>query len=285
MKTYPILFFVLATILFSCDDDDNHVVDPIHEFVAFRGTPVISVNENENSAVAYPVVVQLYAFEPYTEDIDLTLDITPNNTAENVDFIVTPSQSVKIKAGRLVSDTIFIKTIDNALGSNGERSFDIRIDAVNKDINIGLGLAEPKNASLKVVILDDECSGSPLCIFSTISENRIDGTTVKPVESVLDKDNSEITVTGDLINYATFPAATLTLTFTPESEGASTGSATFGEQETGTDNDGYKYKFVEAGTGTYDADAGTIHIEYDIYYLDGEAWVWWYKVTNDFSGS
>lgn len=51
----------------------------------------------------------------------------------------------------------------------------------------------------------------------------------------------------------------------------------------GTDSDGYGYKFIQTGEGTYDVCQGEVEIEYDIYYLDGGAWVYWYAVKNTLS--
>src|SRR6266850_7189309 len=94
MKTKKILFLcALAAIIFSCKKD-KEIVDPIFEFVSFAGTSPINLNEFTNSTVAVPVVVQLWAFKPYSEDITLTLEITGNNTQEGVDFTVTPSNAL-----------------------------------------------------------------------------------------------------------------------------------------------------------------------------------------------
>jgi hypothetical protein len=283
MKTKIIfLSILLCAAVISCEEE-KAVSDTVYEFVSFRAETV-SVDEFDNSTESYPVIVQLWASKPYSEDIDVTLEITGHNAVKDVDFTVTPDQSVKIRAGSLVSDTLFIRTIDNASGVDDERSFDIKIGAVSKsDIKIGLGIAAPKKSILKVVIIEDDCNGSPLCAYNTGLNNTINGSKVNPVEVVLDKGSGKLSVTGDLIDYDVFPAATLTLTLTPESEGAAIGTATFGEQVAGTDDEGYEYKFVEVGEGSYDATAGTISIEYDIYYMDGGDWIYWYSVTNVFS--
>ena len=94
---------------------------------------------------------------------------------------------------------------------------------------------------------------------------------------------SSVTLQGNLIGYGAFSSASLTVTLSPASAGAMKGSATFGEQETGTDSDGYQYKFVEVGEGSFDLCSGTITVEYDIYWLDGSSWTYWYSVTNTFS--
>jgi hypothetical protein len=280
MKFYIKLFVLLFLVATACDDDETKVNDPIHEFVAFKGTPSVAVNEKSNSEEAFPLVIELRAFKPYPEDIEVTLDITGTNAEEGVDFTVTPGQSVIIPAGSFVSEPILIHTIDNESGTTLARSFTIAINSLSKDINIGLGLTEARNSSITVNILDDECSESISIYNSDQLVNTLDwggGPVIKPVKGSVD--NNTVEVTGDLIDYGPFSNAAITITLTPEIEGGTKGTATFGEQVAGTDDDGYEYKFIQVGDGTFDVCSGTISVEYDIYYMDGD-WVYWYSVEN-----
>jgi hypothetical protein len=278
---------IAAGVIFSCDDDET-VQDPVYEFISFGGDEQVNLGEATNNTEGYPLVLQLWAFEPYTQDITVTLGIAAINSKKDVDFTVTPDDVVKIPAGRLTSDTIWVNTINNDDANDLERTFEIGIQSTSvPDVNIGLGLSEPTKGSVKFVIQDDECSGNPICTFNQELANVVsapDGSWSedKTAVAVVDKVNSTVTVTGDLIVYDRFLNAALTLTLTPASDGSSAGTATFGEQEVGEDTDGYAYKFVEVGTGAYDAANGTISIEYDIYYWDG-GWVYWYSVVNEFS--
>lgn len=264
--------------IFSCDDDEP-IVDPIYEFVAFSGNSSVALNEFQNSETPFPLTAKLLAFDPYPQDIDLSLEVTATNAQENTDFMVTPNNSVKIRAGQLVSDTIWVKTIDNVVGTDMGRNFQIRIKSVSQsDVKIGLGLADPKNASVSFSILDDECSLTT-AIYNTTLNNEINGGTTKSAEGVLT--GNTLKVTGDLIDYAPLTAA-LSLTLTSDGGGSTKGKATFGEQDMGTASDGYQYKFTEVGEGLYDVCSGTVTSEYDIYYMDG-VWTYWYSVTNVFS--
>src|SRR5690349_3311709 len=102
MKTKLILIVtILCAGILSCDNEDS-VQDPIYEFVSFAGNSTVNLNEFNNSEEAYPLTAQLLAFNPYNEDIELTLEITGNNAQENTDFIVTPDDVLKIRAGKLV---------------------------------------------------------------------------------------------------------------------------------------------------------------------------------------
>ena len=270
----------IALAVLSCEDEEKPI-DPVYEFVSFKGPSIVNVNEFNNSTNAFPLVAEIRAFEPYAQDVDITLEVTGNNAAPNTDYIVTP-ESVKIRAGSLVSDTIFIQTIDNDLAATEERSFDIRIASVSQEnVLIGLGIAEPKNASVRIIILDDECDKT-ISIFNASLQNSIDygnGAILKPATGVVT--NNAIKVTGDLIDYGAFSDASINITLSPVVEGSTKGTATFGEQEVGTDSDGYDYKFVQTGEGSYDVCSGVISVAYDIYYWDGD-WVYWYSVTNEF---
>lgn len=271
---------LLLTGLLSCDDDDNKVADPIYEFVAFDGNPSIQLNEFSASEEPFPLVAKLLAFDPYAQDIELSLEITGTNVEENIDFTVTPSNSVKIRAGQLVSDTVWIQTIDNPTATDLDRSFQIEIKSISQtDVKIGLGLSDPKNAAVSFSIVDDECSLTT-SVYNTTLNNEINEGAVKSAEGVLTGDM--LKVTGDLIDYGPFAGATISIALTPDSPGATKGKAIFGEQEAGADSDGYEYKFTQVGDGSYDVCSGTVIVEYDIYYMDG-GWAYWYSVTNVFS--
>jgi len=285
MKTKLItIIMILAAGIFSCDDEET-IQDPIYEFISFGGDEQVNLGE-ATSESGYPLVVQLWAFDPYQQDITVTLGVTATNAVQGVDFTVTPSDNVKVPAGRLTSDTIWVKTINNPDPNELERTIEVKINSVSQpDVNIGLGLTEPTKQSITFKIQDDECSGNPICVYNTDLTNTINwgGDDVpKPATGVTDRLNNTVTVSGDLIDYGPFSGATLTMTLTPDSPGAATGTATFDEQETGSDSDGYVYKFIQVGTGSYNADTGIIKVEYDIYYEDG-GWVYWYTVTNEFS--
>jgi hypothetical protein len=281
-KIYLLLFLLIGSL--SCEEEEN-IEDPVFEFVAFQEDG-ISLNEKDNSLMPYPLVAELLAYQPYQEDIELQLEITGSNAVEGEDFTVQPGATLKIKAGSLISDTLYLKTIDNSAFS-GERSIAITIKSTSKpDIKIGLGIAEPKRASVSAQITDDECSETT-AIFNTVNiSNKITysgGGNTTTVEGAVS--GNELTLAGDLIDYSPFSGAQLKVTLIPSAEGATGGSANFGEQETGTDSDGYEYKFIQTGEGSYDVCKGTVELEYEIYYLSGGSWVYWYSVKNVLSGS
>jgi hypothetical protein len=277
-----IVVILLCAVAFACDEDQK-IVDPVFEFVSIRGNETANLNESSNSEEGYPIVVQLWASQPYANDIDLTFQATGTNATTGTDFNLEAT-TLKIRAGELVSDTLWVTTIDNETSSPVARTVEVKITSVSEaGIKIGLGIDSPTNDGVLFTIVDDECS-TPLTIFNASLTNVINwggGDIPKPATGVLT--GSQFSVTGNLIDYGAFPGATLIMTLTPQFAGATKGSATFGEYEAGTANDGYEYKFVQTGNGRYDVCAGTVSIAYDIYYLDGGSWVYWYSVTNLFS--
>jgi hypothetical protein len=287
MKTKIIaITLLILTGLLSCDDDGDEVQDTVYEFISFAGEEIVDIGEASNSEEGYPLVVQLWAFDPYSTDISVNYEVSATNAENNVDFSVTPANSVTVRSGSLVSDTIWIKGINNDVANELERSFKVAITSVSQpDVKIGLGVTEPKKKEITFNIIDDECSGDPRCVFNAPLNNHASApddswSADYPVTGVVNKVNNTITVTGNLIAYDPFPDAKLEITLTPDAEGSSTGTASFGEQETGSDADGYAYKFIETETGMYNGDK--IMVTYDIYYWDGD-WIYWYSAVNEFT--
>lgn len=286
MKIQSAIFLALFAIVVACKDDDENIQDPVYEFVSFKDEGPVNLNELNNSTEAYPVVIQLWAFQPYSENLTVQYTVAGSNAEEGVDFTVTPASSITITSGKLTSDTIWVKTIDNGAGSPDPRSFMLSITSTSKsDIKVGLGLADPRQKALTFNILDDECSLTT-GIYSSALKVLIgtDGSTQGTNNATGSLAGDKLSITGDLIWYGAMDNA-LVLTLTPESEGATKGTASFGTQFMGTANDGYEYTFDEVGTGTYDVCSGTITITYNTSYREvGQTeWVAWQTVTNTYS--
>jgi hypothetical protein len=276
MKDYNFLIALAVSILFlSCSDDDSTAADPIFEFVSFQNE-TLTVNEYGASVKHVPVVLSLLSYET-SEDVTVTLGVTDTNVQEGMDYSLS-SKSVVFKKGSFVSDTLYVSTIDNTIGTDEERSFQIHIESVsNPDIKIGLGIANPKKASLKVIIADDECTET-IAVFNSAN---LTNTTESGAHSITGTVNGDVvTLKGDLISYSAFPNAVLDVVLTPISTGATKGSASFDDFGAGTDNDGYVYQFRQIGEGAYDVCTGEITISFDVYYESGGAWVFWYTSNN-----
>jgi hypothetical protein len=275
---------ILFAVAISCKEDEK-IQDPVFEFVSFKEAGPVNLNEANNSADAYPVVVQLWAFQPYTENLTVQYTVTGNNAEEGVDFTVDPASSITLKGGSLTSDTIWVTTINNEAGSVDPRSFNIALSSVSQsDIKLGLGVADPKQKTLTFNILDDECSLTP-AIYSAAMNNLIgiDGATQGTNAATGVAVGNVVSITGDLIWYGPMDDP-LVVTLTPEFEGATKGTAEFGTQFMGTANDGYEYTFTQVGTGNYDVCSGTISLTYDTSYREvGQTdWTPWQRVTNFF---
>ncbi len=280
--------WIVATLLFTalaCEEDEK-IVDSVKEYVSFTGSSSVTVSEVDDARIGYPLVAQLWATRAYSEDITLTVSVSGQNAEEGIDYI-SPATQFKIKAGKLMSDTIWVKTVNGDIGNDLERTIDVTlIDITKSGIGLGFGTTEPKNKTVTFKISDDECSGNPICIFNQDLINTIShdgGGKVINAASIADKVTNIVTLKGNLIDYAKLSTATLILTLVPTTTDSSTGSVIFDEQQVGTDSDGYDYKFIQTGSGAYDAAAGTITITYGIYYLSSGEWIYWYSVTNDLS--
>ena len=284
MKIESKIFLILLAMVISCKEDDA-IKDPIYEFVSFKEEGPVNVNEFANSTEGYPVVIQLWAFEPYKDDITLQYTVSGTNADAGVDFTVTPANTITLKAGKLTSDTIWVNTIDNGSGSAEARSLKIALTSVSKtDIKIGLGITDPRQLALTFNILDDECSLTP-DIYSADLDVLIgiDGDTRGTNHAVGVLAGDELSITGDLIWYGAMDDP-FVLTLVPDAVGSTKGSVTFGSQFLGTANDGYEYTFTQVGTGAYDVCSGTISITYDTSYraVGDTDWTPWQRVTNLF---
>jgi len=193
-----------------------------------------------------------------------------------------------LNAGKLTSDTIWVKTIDNGSGSPAPRTFDIALTSVSKtDIKLGLGLADPKQKKVTINIVDDECSFTTDIYFADLDvEITVDGELRDhPNDAVGVLAGNKLSITGDLIWYGRMDEA-LVLTLTPGAGGNTKGTATFVDpiQFMGTAKDGYEYTFEQVGTGSYDVCSGTISITYKTAYrAEGETdWTPWQTIDNEY---
>lgn len=97
-----------------------------------------------------------------------------------------------------------------------------------------------------------------------------------PVTATID--GSEITISGNLTNYAPFPNQTMTLTFVPDSPESTSGKITFESQTVGVDTGGYTYYYYPTGDlGSYDAITGEIRFSIWIYYGSEDNPTYWYE--------
>ncbi|MCQ0112424.1 hypothetical protein SAMN04487906_2435 [Zhouia amylolytica] len=274
MKNLRLIIGLLGIlVVLACSDDDT-IKDPIFEFISFQNESV-TINENGGSIEPIPVVLKLMGYEP-TEDIRVDLSVTNTNVEEGIDYELS-SKSLIFKSGSFISDTLFVSTIDNEIGTDLERSFDIRIENISKpEIKVGLGIENPTNAVMKVVIADDECTET-ISVFDGALTNQTPWGTHDINGSV---NGSVVTLVGNLITYSPFSNATLEVTLTPDLDGGTKGSATFDDFNAGTDSDGYEYQFRQVGSGSYDVCSGEIHIGFDVYYMSGGSWVYWYTTNN-----
>jgi hypothetical protein len=291
-KTLIALTILLAA--FACKEDKK-IIDPVAEYVSLRGAESVNLGEANYNKTGYPLVVQLWATRAYTNDITYTFEITPTNAVADVDFsLITPS-NFKILAGNL-TDTVWVKTIDNATGTDLPRTIEVKIKSISKnDIGIGLGPQTKANTTVLFSIIDDECSNTT-SIYNSSLNNSLNwgynghetGTwneTGVALTATGSLSGNKITVAGDLLYYDGFIPGNVYLSFTltPNSPGATKGKATFGTLDLGVATDGYTYRLLEIGEGTYDVCSKTITTLFDLQWDDGGTWAHYYYVGSTFS--
>ncbi len=279
MKTiYSLIFILMALISVGCEEDVSHYDFEQYKFVSFIASDItVPETYSADSGEAYPIYLR-YDGSVLEEDFNVTINITANNAQAGIDYNVA-STTVAFKAGEIRSEPLLINIVDNLLNSDQDRSLTIDIVSVsNPLIDIGVGIVNQSNKSVTLNITDDECSET-ISIFD--APNLISSAGNHTVAGAV-ADNM-VTLTGDLIDYGTFPNAQLGITLTPTVEGGTAGTATFTNYAAGTDNDGYIYEFRQNGEGTYNICTGEIMVSIDVYYESGGSWVFWYTSQNIFS--
>lgn len=280
MKTIKSIICLISIFLSTgCEEEVAHYDFERYKFVSFIAseTTIPETYSTDNEGEKYPVYLR-YDGSVLQEDFSVTVKITENHAQKGIDYNVEET-TVTFKAGEIKSEPLFIDIVDNLVNSPEKRSLTFDIESVSNDkINIGVGVVNQTNKSFTLIITDDECSET-ISIFNSqnlvasIGNHTISG-------SVMD---NTVKITGNLIDYGTFPNANLEITLTPAVEGATKGAATFDAYPAGTDNDGYVYEFRQNGAGTYDLCAGKIVVGIDVYYQSGESWIFWYTSNNTFS--
>lgn len=272
-----IIFLSLALFAIGCNEKVDQYDFEKYKFVSFvDAQDDVLENYTTENGTAYPIYLR-YEGSVLDEDFSVMLKISGINAQQGTDFS-TESTTVLFKAGEIKSEPFLITLMDNLVQNENERSIEISIESIsNPNLNIGVGIVNQSNKSFVLNILDNECSQTidifnSTNIVSSAGNNKVSGSV----------SGSEVTLTGTLIDYSSFPNEELRITLTPTIEGGTAGVATFTDYDAGTDDDGYVYQFRQNGKGTYNICAGKIFVGIDVYYMSGGEWVFWYTSTNTF---
>lgn len=277
MKTLKYIYLIAFILTFSGCEKKAELYDfERYKFVSFVEQEItVGENYSAESESAYPIYLR-YDGSTLDEEFTVELKVTGNNIQEGQDYSVETT-TVVFKAGEVKSEPFFLNIIDNLIDNELDGELTIEIVSVsNPNIDIGVGIVNQSNKSLSVTILDNECS-EDIDIFNATLSNQTPWDT-HTITGTLD--GSVVTLVGDLISYSAFSNATLAVTLTPLAEGAKIGTATFEDYNAGADSDGYEYQFRQVGEGTYDVCAGEIKIEFEVYWLNGSSWSYWYTTSN-----
>lgn len=272
-----IIFLSLGLFAMGCSEKVDQYDFEKYKFVSFvDAQDDVIENYTAENGKAYPIYLR-YDGSVLEEDFNVILKISGNNVQEGTDFS-TESTTVLFKAGEIKSEPLLITLMDNLVQNGDGRSLEISIESVsNPNLNIGVGIVNQSNKSFILNILDNECSQTIDIFNSTNIVSSAGNYTVSGSVS-----GSEVTLTGTLIDYSSFPNEELIITLTPTIEGGTAGVATFTDYDAGTDDDGYVYQFRQNGQGTYNICAGKIFVGIDVYYMSDGEWIFWYTSNNTF---
>lgn len=286
MKNIKIISFLFVFMLtMGCEQEVELYDFTKYKFVSFVDQEA-AVAENYSVEAGkeegYPIYLQ-YDGSILSEDFTVSLQITESGAQSGTDYTVE-SSTVLFKAGSILSEPFYLKTIDNLVTNEGERSLDIEIGSVsNPNISIGVGMVNQSNKSFSLSILDNECSET-LNIFNSDALTFASNYATVVVKGTFDEANSTLKLEGDLVAYGPLANTSLVMDLTPVEAGAKIGSVTFDDYYAGLDTDGWEYTYVMESEGTFDICAGTVNnISFGVYYLSGGSWAYWYSITADLS--
>ena len=274
-------------VLFTCsnDDDNTTIKDDVLEFVFFENSQY-AMNELANSTEGNELELQVEMLAyPRTEDVELTLSVSNDNTEEGVDYeIVSESNTIVIPAGQTRSTNGFkLRTINNNASSVDERKILVTITAVSDGaFTIGERPTDPENAIATVSISDDECSDT-IALFNNAEWTFAGSNTVYYSDYsgsfVTTLEGDQLTIIGDIANYDL--GITITATLIPNPDEPTTGTIIYNESTIGSEPD-YDYRWLMAEEGRYDICGRTMELSTLIQYTDFDdpsIWVDWYVST------
>jgi len=286
MRNIKIIAFVSIFILtIGCEQDPELYDFTKYKYVSFvdqEAAVAENYSEEAGNELGYPIYLQ-YDGSMLSEDFTVNLQITESGAQSGTDYTVE-SSTVLFKAGSILSEPFYMKTIDNLVTNEEDRNLDIVIESVsNPDISIGVGMVNQSNKAFSVSILDNECSET-LNIFNSDALTFTSNYATVVVKGTFDEANSTLKLEGDLVAYGPLANTSLVMDLTPVVAGAKIGSVTFDDYYAGLDTDGWEYTYVMESEGTFDICAGTVNnISFGVYYLSSGSWVYWYSITADLS--
>lgn len=280
-----IAFLSIFTLTIGCEQEAELYDFTKYKYVSFVDQEAeIAENYSEEAGkeMGYPIYLQ-YDGSTLSEDFTVSLLITESGAQSGTDYTVE-SSTVLFKAESILSEPFYLKTIDNLVTNEEERSLDIIIESVsNPNISIGVGMVNQSNKDFSLSILDNECSET-LEIFNSTNLSLVSNEGSATISGTYDSSTSTLLLEGDLVAYGPLANTSLLIDLTPVEQGAKIGTVTFDDYYAGLDTDGWEYTYIQESEGTFDICAGTVNnISFGIYYLSGGDWAYWYSITADIS--
>ena len=283
LKIIACLFIFMLTM--GCEQEPELYDFTKYKYVSFVDQEAeIAENYSADAGkeLGYPIYLQ-YDGSMLSEDFTVNLLISESGAQSGTDYSIE-SSSVLFKAGSILSEPFYLKTIDNLVRNEEERNLGIVIESVsNPNISIGVGMVNQSNKAFSLSILDNECSET-LEIFNSTNLSLVSNEGSATISGTYDSNTFTLLLEGDLVAYGPLANTSLLIDLIPVEPGAKIGKVTFDDYYAGLDTDGWEYTYVMEGDGTFDICAGTVNnISFGVYYLDGGDWVYWYSIIAELS--
>jgi hypothetical protein len=271
MKKIKYSVFLLIGILIAsaCSDEPDRILFNGPHFVSFARTNVI-VNESATSGTATVVMSRTFP-----TDVTVSYSVETENATEGVDYTVDQN-SIVIPAGEY-EGTFTITPINNEI-IDAARRIRLTITSISE-----ASLNPSAENEVTIAILNDDCPVETSIWTGDIesTESYDDGTGWGPFlvsmvpNEAGDCDILEISNIGDLGGDAA-----VVITFTPDSEGATTGTVEIERQ--GTGSFGSSGERTVQGSGIYDETSKVIEMHLIFRFGDGSVY---YEAITEFIGN
>jgi Calx-beta domain len=269
-----ILFSIFTVLLFACDDEPEQILFNGPHIVSFEIENGVAVESNDD-----PFAIPVSISRTFDQDVTVNFTVTEENAIEGIDYSITQS-SVTIPAGQFRS-SLLVQTINND-------QFDLARKIVIELTNISessLSLSEQKVVTLS--ILNDDCPVNTSIWAGNIAADE-DGYAYVAEMTPNEAGDCDILLVGNIGDYGFLGTLkSVIMVFTPDSEGATTGTVTIAKQGLGIVSDGAGgftgsgERSVE-GSGTYDEETKLITIDLTFRFGSGTIW---YQSTTVFDGN
>jgi hypothetical protein len=255
-------FVVFATALLGCGSEPDRIIFSGKDFVFFEASEVVPLLENSADPLEIPVKVSL----AQDEDVTVAYTIEENGAIEGIDFEILSPNPITISAGEYET-AIEIAVINNEVFETESRTFSITLTEISPSLD------KQVLTSVTVDVVNEDCPAEIPKIVNWIGSLSVEdvGFGASPGTGDAGPDGScggVLIMTGDLLAFGL--DSKITLVFTQDSPGSTTGTVEVARDRFFTDDAyaGYQYE----ASGTYNEATQEIIIDYNFYRPNGTLW-------------